>query len=70
MNIPPVKLQYEAGFKPVQPQPYPIPYHYRAKTAEHIEKLKKEGVIEDVDPSEPIDCVLNTTISEKKTAWS
>ena len=67
MNIPPVKLQYEAGFKPVQPPPYPIPYHYRAKTAEHIVKLKQEGVIEDVDPSEPIDCVLNTTISEKKT---
>ena len=62
-----MKLQYEAGFKPVQPPPYPIPYHYRAKTAEHIVKLKQEGVIEDVDPSEPIDCVLNTTISEKKT---
>ena len=68
MKITPVTLQYEKEFKPIQPPQYPIPYHYRERTEEHIKKLKREGVIEDVDPSEPIDCVLNTTISEKKTA--
>ena len=68
MKIPPVKLQYEEGFRPVQPPPYPIPYHYRDRLAEHIKRLKKEGIIEDVEPAEAIDCVLNTTITEKKTA--
>ena len=32
----------------------------------HLRKLKKEDVIEDVNPAEPIDCILNVAISEKK----
>ena len=66
MKIAPIKLQYEKDFQPVQPQRYPIPYHYREKKSKHLKKLKDENIIEDVDPSEPVDCVLNTAISEKK----
>ena len=32
----------------------------------HLQKLREDGVIEDVDPREPIDCVLNIALSEKK----
>ena len=62
----PVVLQYEENFKPIQPPRYPVPYHYQEKIAEHLRKLKKEGVIEDVDPAESVDCVLNIAVSEKR----
>ena len=67
MKTRPITLQYDEGFKPIQPPRYPVPYHYRERLTNHLEKLKAEGVIEDVEPSEPIDCVLNVAISEKKT---
>ena len=68
VKVRPVKLEYEKGFDPAQPPRYPIPYHYRDRVSSHLDKLRSEGVIEDVNPSEPIDIILNTTISEKKTA--
>ena len=67
MKIKPVVLQYDKDFRPTQPPRYPVPYHYQEKVAQHLRQLKAEGIIEDVDPSEPIDCVLNVAISEKKT---
>ena len=67
MKIRPVKLQYEEGFKPIQPPRYPVPFHYRERLSTHLKKLRHEGIIEDVEPSEKIDCVLNVTISDKKT---
>ena len=70
MRIRPVKLRYEADFKPTQPPRYPVPFHYKDRLSTHLDKLRREGVIEDVDPSQPIDCVLNIAISEKKTAGS
>ena len=62
-----VTLQYESGFKPTQPPRLPVPYHYQERVAAHLRKLKSEDIIEDVDPSERIDCVLNIVVSEKKT---
>ena len=35
-----------------------------------MKKLEAEGVVETVNPAEPIDCILNITISEKKTLGS
>ena len=67
MKTKPIKLQYEAGFKPTQPPRYPVPYFYRERLSSHLNKLRSENIIEDVDPSEPIDCILNVTISDKKT---
>ena len=67
MKTRPVKLQYEEGFKPVQPPRYPVPFHYRERLSAHLEKLRTENIIEDVDPAEPVDCILNVTISDKKT---
>ena len=44
-----------------------MPYHYQDRLGVHLKKLKKKGIIEDVNPAEPIDCILNVAISEKKT---
>ena len=66
MKIKPVKLEYELGFRPIQPQGFAVPYHYHARLSWHLQKLREDGVIEDVDPREPIDCVLNLALSEKK----
>ena len=70
IKTPPVELQYEKGFKAVQPHRYGVPYHYQARLDEHLDRLTAEGIIEDVEPREKVDIVLNVAISEKKTAGS
>ena len=67
MKIPPVKLEYEEGFVPTQPHRQVIPHAYQPKLSAHLRNLRRDQVITDVDPSEPIDCILNVTICEKKT---
>ena len=62
----PVKLQYEPNFVPVQPPRYGIPYRYQDRVSAHLKNMRRDGVIEDVDPAEVVDCVLNVAISEKK----
>ena len=62
----PVELQYGKGFKPIQPPRILVPFHYQERLARHLEKLREEEVIEDIDPREPIDCLLNVSISDKK----
>jgi len=56
-----------AGFRPTPPPRYGVPFHYQDRLTTHLQKLKQDGVIEDVDPAEPVDCILNLTISEKKS---
>jgi hypothetical protein len=68
MKTNPVRLQYKAGFQAVQPRRYGVPYHYQDRLGAHLDKLKAEGIIEDVDPAEVVDIVLNVAISEKKAA--
>ena len=38
--------------------------------ATRLKKLEAEGVVETVNPAEPIDCILNIAISEKKMLGS
>ena len=66
VRVKPVKLEYEHGFRPVQPPRFTVPYHYQDRLSKHLQKLREDGVIEDVDPREPIDCILNIALSEKK----
>ena len=47
-----------------------MPYHYQERLATHLRKLKAEDVIERVNPAEPVDCILNIAISEKKAQGS
>ena len=62
-----VVLEYNPGFKPIQPPIRSVPYHYREPLSQHLNLMRREGVIEDVNPIKPIDCVLNVDITEKKT---
>ena len=64
----PLGLQYEAGFRAIQPHINGVPYHYQGRLTSHLHKLNADGVIEDVDSSEPMDVILNVSISEKTTA--
>ena len=70
MKVEAVRLRYEDGFKPVQPAGYPVPYHYQERLTTQLRKLKAEGMIKRVNPAEPVDCILNIAISEKKTQGS
>ena len=63
----PILLDYDKKFKPIQPPYHPTPIHYRDKLSKHLEHLREEGVITDVDPRQTYDCVLNVVISEKAT---
>ena len=67
MKTSPVVLDFDPKFKPTQPPFRPIPIHYREKISEHLQKLREEGVITDVDPRKPYECVMNTVITEKTT---
>ena len=62
----PVVLEHEPGFKPIQPPRRSVPYHYRKPLSKHLDLMRREGVIEDVDPNKPIDCVMNAVITNKK----
>ena len=66
VKVKPVRLEYEPRFRAIQPQRYAVPYHYQDRLSQHLQKLREEGVLEDVDPREPIDCILNIARSEKK----
>ena len=54
----------------MQPVRYPVPYHYQERLATHLRKLEAEGVVVKLNPAEPINCILNISISEKKTLGS
>ena len=61
-----VRLRYERDFKPVQPPRYPVPYHYQERLSAHLRNMRRDGVIEDVDPTEKMDCVLNVQSRRRK----
>ena len=65
MKQEPVHLDYVEGFSPKQPPYRPMPIHYQAKVSEHLEFLRKESVIEDVDPKDSYECVMNVVITDK-----
>jgi hypothetical protein len=67
IDMEPITLEHEDNFRPVQPPRHPVPYHYRDRLSKHLDMMRKEGAIEDVDPREPVDAVLNVVITDKKT---
>ena len=66
VKVKPVRLEYEQGFRPIQPPGFAVPYHYQELLSKHLQKLRDDGVIEDVDSRETIDCILNVALSERK----
>ena len=67
MKTSPVVLDFDPKFKPTQPPYRPIPIHYRDKISSHLQKLRDEGIITNVDPRKSYPCVMNTVITEKAT---
>lgn len=63
----PVKLEMDPKFKPTQPPHHQIPLNYRHKVSKHLQFLREEGVITDVDPRQAHECVLNVVITDKTT---
>ena len=61
----PVSLPSNTHFQPTQPPFRNIPIHYQGKVSNLLTFLRENDVIEDVDPKEIHDCVLNTVITEK-----
>ena len=62
----PVKLKFEEGFKPTQPPRRGVTYHYQDRLSQHLSMMRKEAAIEDVNPREPLACVMNVVITDKK----
>ena len=50
----------------MQPTRFPVTYHDHKRHSKHLQKLRKEGIIEDVILRDPIDCVLNIALLKKK----
>ena len=61
----PVSLPSDEKFKPTQPPFHNIPIHYQEKVSNLLKFLRANDVIEDVDPSEINNCILNVVITEK-----
>ena len=64
----PVKFSFDKNFKPIQPPRRGVPYHYQSRLSEHLEMMRKEGAMEDVNPREVVECTMNLVITEKKSA--
>ena len=62
----PVMLEQKPGLQLIQLPRRPVPYHNRPKLSEHLDLMRKEGVIEDMDPWESIDTAFNLVITNKK----
>ena len=56
-------IEHEPGFKPIQPPRRSVPYHYIQGTAVQAPRPHEK----DMDPTEPIYCVLNVVFTDKKT---
>jgi hypothetical protein len=60
----PVKFEFEKNFKPIQPQRRGVPYHLQGCLSNHLDIMRKEGAMEDINPREVVDCIMNLVITE------
>ena len=58
IDVDPVVLENKPEFKPIQTARRSVPHHHKEPLSMHFDLLRREGVFENVDPNEPIDCVL------------
>ena len=61
----PVSLPTDPQYKPTQPRFRNVPLHYQKKVSNLLSFLRENDVIEDVDPKEINDCILNVVITDK-----
>ena len=62
----PIRLEYEPDFKPEQPRFRNVPINYQPEVSKLLYFLRKQDVIEDVDPKDNYDCVMNVVVTDKK----
>ena len=62
----PIHLEYESDFKPEQPRFRNVPINYQPEVSKLLDFLRKQDVIEDVDPKDNYDCVMNVVVTDKK----
>ena len=65
LKTPPIHLEYDQTFQPIQPMFRNVPIHYQPQVSELLEFLCNEGVVTDVDPRKSYDCVMNVVITDK-----
>ena len=65
VKVKPVRLEYKQQFHAIQHPRYTIPYHYQDRLSKHLQKLRDDGVIDDVNPRARSDCILNIALSKK-----
>ena len=66
MKCDPIHLDYDPVHKPSLPPFHNVPLHYQKEVSDHLEFLRCQGVITDVDPKKSYDCVMNVVITDKK----
>ena len=62
IHVDPVVLEHKQQFKPINPPRRLVPHYHRKRFSKHLDVMRREGVIKDVDPNKPINCVLNMVI--------
>lgn len=62
----PIHLEYDPNFTPIQPAFHNVPIHYQPQVSAHLQFLREQGAITDVDPKKAYECVMNTVITDKK----
>ncbi len=65
IKIDPIHLDFEENFQPTQPSFHNVPIHYRPQVSAHLQFLREQGAITDVDSSDTHECVMNTVITDK-----
>ena len=66
MKCDPIHLDYDPAHKPTQPRFHNVPLHYQKEVSDHLDFLRCQGIIKDVDPKKSYDCVMNVVITDKK----
>ena len=47
-------LEHKPEFKPIQPPRRSVPHNHREPLSKHLDLMRREGIIEEVNPNEPI----------------
>ena len=68
VNMSPIHLEVDPNYVPPQPQFHNTPIHYQEQLSDHLQFLRDQKAMIDIDPSDSqtYDCVMNTVITDKK----
>ena len=67
-KVPPIQIEVDPSFPPVQQKLRPIPIHYKEKLKKHLQELVQEGVVTPLQCENGTGWIHNVVITAKK--WS